>query len=121
MDKKTFGQRGEDIAERYLTRRGYTIITNNWYRREGEIDIIAKDKNGCLVFVEVKTRRSTKYGLPEEAITPRKMRNLVRASEYYLMQKRLFDYPARIDVIAIMIDYSTRHIRLKHFRNAISA
>ena len=63
------GKRGEDIAARFLLEKGLALIARNFRDKFGEIDIIAKDRE-TLVFVEVKTRRSHRFGLPQEAVTP---------------------------------------------------
>ena len=86
MEKITLGRKGEKIAERYLLDLGFKIIDKNFQTKFGEIDIIAQDK-GDLVFVEVKTRVSTKFGLPEEAVTPRKIKRIVKAAAIYRNQK----------------------------------
>ena len=65
--KKEFGNTGEDIATEYLEKQGYIILERNFYCKQGEIDIIAKDKNE-VVFVEVKSRSDVGYGLPSEAV-----------------------------------------------------
>ncbi len=117
---KTLGKNGERIAAQYLQRKGYQIITSNFYKREGEIDIIVWD-NATLVFVEVKTRRNLKYGRPEESITPAKQQKLIRASHYYLYQKKLFGINWRLDVITLLIKPGGKSLTLKHFKNAIEA
>ena len=70
--KKEFGNTGEDIATEYLEKQGYIILERNFYCKQGEIDIIAKDKNE-VVFVEVKSRSDVGYGLPSEAVTKQKI------------------------------------------------
>ena len=86
MEKKspssTLGKKAEDYASRFLLQNGYKIIDRNFRSRFGEIDIIAL-KDDVLVFVEVKARWSTKFGLPEEAVTPQKLWKIGRTGEYY--------------------------------------
>ena len=67
-----FGIEGEDKAANYLIREGYTILDRNWRSGHKELDIVA-EKDGTLVVAEVKTRTSSKYGNPEDAVTPRKI------------------------------------------------
>jgi putative endonuclease len=77
------GAQGEEAAANFLKRKGYTILAKNYKADRCEIDIIATDKD-TLVFVEVKTRKSNAYGYPEEAVTPAKQRNMVRAAEVFI-------------------------------------
>jgi putative endonuclease len=79
------GHTGEDLAAKYLSEKGYNILHRNWRHARWEVDIIA-DKNGILHFVEVKTRRSRKFGHPEEQVDDKKIQNLLNASEEYLYQ-----------------------------------
>ncbi len=96
------GHAGEDLAARYLTRRGYAILRRNYRVRSGEIDLIARHR-GELVFIEVKTRRGTNQGHPAEAVTPKKQRQIVKAAMCYLQEKNAFDHPVRFDVVAILL------------------
>lgn len=111
------GKIGEEIAVAYLKQNGYQIIERNFECRQGEIDIIAKDKND-LVFVEVKTRSSALYGLPKEAVDKTKKKHIYRSAEYYVYLKHLENYPIRIDVIEIY----KKHGRFKvhHIKQAIT-
>lgn len=107
--KKALGNKGEDIAARYLLHQGYRIIVRNFYTRYGELDIIAMHDN-ILVFTEVRTRRGTSYGSPEESITPRKIEHLRKAALVYLGSCRLSYREIRFDVIAIRISADNTHI-----------
>jgi len=99
--KRQFGDRGERLVERYLRRQGYRIVARNVTTgRMGELDLVAVHR-GTLVFVEVKTRRSTAYGSPEEAVSPAKLEKLSRAIQWYLQQKGLERVRYRLDVVAI--------------------
>lgn len=100
MSNKTIGDQGEELACKYLKRQGYKILERNFRIRGGEIDAIAKDQ-GDLVFVEVKTRHSHEFGVPVESVTPWKINFLIRASHFYLAQKKLLDKPYRIDVVSV--------------------
>ena len=94
------GRIGEDISVKYLEQIGYTIIERNFECRQGEIDIIAKDKNE-YVFIEVKTRSSVSYGKPKEAVDTTKKKHIYRSAEYYVYLKHLENEPVRIDVIEV--------------------
>lgn len=111
------GKLGEDIASDFLSKKGYKIIDRNFKARYGEIDLIAIDRN-TLVFVEVKTRTSDRFGTPEEAITPRKLYEVVKTSEYYEILNPQLPKLTRIDVIGIMIDETTHSVlQLIHTEN----
>lgn len=119
MEKITLGRKGEKIAERYLLDLGFKIIDKNFQTKFGEIDIIAQDK-GDLVFVEVKTRVSTKFGLPEEAVTPRKIKRIVKAAAIYRNQKKNLPDIERIDVVAIKLKNNGDLERIELIRNITS-
>lgn len=94
------GKEGEEYATSYLQDKGYTIIKRNFECRQGEIDIIAKDKEE-YVFVEVKTRQNFHYGKPCEAVTEQKQKHIWNATKYYLYSHKLEDQPVRFDVIEV--------------------
>ena len=100
MNKTVLGKMGEQLAFQFLSKRGYKIIDRNFRIRGGEIDIIAIEKN-TLVIVEVKTRTSHKYGLPEESITPHKLKFLERATEFYRISSKNLPLAERIDVVTV--------------------
>lgn len=79
----SLGRRGEELARRFLKKKGYKILETNYRGRLGEIDLIAQDGD-CLVFVEVKTRSSMAFGHPLESINPRKQHQLTKAAGEYL-------------------------------------
>ena len=95
-----FGIEGEDKAANYLIREGYTVVDRNWKSGRKELDIVA-EKDGILVVVEVKTRKSAKYGNPEDAVTPSKIRNTVLAADAYIRFNRI-DLPVRFDIISVL-------------------
>ena len=112
---KNLGQWGEKTAEKYLVSRGYRIIERHWQKREGEIDLIAFDQpKRCLVFIEVKTRTSESFGLPEEAVNWNKLRKLEMLIDYYV-QEALYAGAYRFDVIAIRLINNKAY--LKHLTN----
>ena len=99
---KDFGELGESYSCRFLKDKGYEILERNFRTKYGEIDIIAMDGN-TLVFVEVKARISTKYGRPEEAVTSRKIKNIKRAAEYYILLNSKRPGKFRIDVVSLIV------------------
>ncbi len=111
--KKEIGNFGEKIAEQYLKQKGYIILDKNFECRQGEIDIIALDKKE-IVFVEVKTRRSNKYGTPSEAVNKIKQKHMLQTIKYYLYIRNLTEEFIRIDVIEVYIkdnEYKVNHIK----------
>ena len=81
--RRTLGEYGERLAERYLTERGMAVIDRNWRCARGELDLVAWDGD-CLVFCEVKTRRTTAFGAPVEAITRAKQMRIRRLAARWL-------------------------------------
>lgn len=84
-DHNTTGHFGEALAVQHLTEKGFKLLHQNWRHSHWEVDIIAQ-KDTVLHFIEVKTRRTKNFGHPEEAVTKKKIRNLINASEEYLYQ-----------------------------------
>lgn len=84
---KSLGSKGEDLAVRFLKRKGYRIIERNYKTPIGEIDIIAQD-GGTLVFIEVKTRTSASFGYPFEAVDRKKRQKLKNLALLYLKKRR---------------------------------
>ena len=112
-DKIKTGIRGEEIAADYLVKIGYEIIERNYRYKHSEIDLIAKN-NGFLVFVEVKTRRSTKFGQPEEFVTPRQEAKIQAGAEEYIL-KTHWHGPIRFDIVSIVTGNS---VSVTHFEDA---
>ncbi len=103
MNTKVLGVTGETKAVDYLKQNGYEIIATNYTNKLGEIDIIAKDKD-TIVFVEVKTRSSNKFGLGREAVNYKKQNKIRLVATAYLKYKRMLDSKVRFDVIEINED-----------------
>lgn len=101
MNPSHLGQRGEATAEAFLLKLGYRVLHRNFRIREGEIDLIARDPAGCLVAVEVKSRKSIGYGYPEYAVDKPKQQRLIRTAAY-LLQEHYPQDEIRFDVIAII-------------------
>ena len=117
MSTKSTGDRGEDIACRFLQAKGYGIIATNWHCRGGEIDVVARDGN-TLVFAEVKTRRGLLAGETLAAITPVKRRRMITAAYVYASQTGDLDPLWRIDAIAVLISPNGT-ARCIHVENAL--
>lgn len=97
------GRDGERRACEFLRRRGYRIIETNVRSRLGEIDVVCRDET-TVVFAEVKTRTSDRFGTPAEAVTPRKQAKLRALARAYLADRGLDDAEARFDVLAVRLD-----------------
>jgi len=98
------GKRGENISVEFLRKKGYKIIERNYRCSLGEIDVVARDKN-ILCFVEVKTRKTEQYGLPEEAIGWHKQKKLVKAALTYLKENKIHKQDLRFDVVSVYPDH----------------
>lgn len=105
------GKAGEEAAVQFLSQQGYRILERNYRCRFGEIDLIARDGK-TLAFIEVKTRRSLRFGPAAAAVTRKKQRHLVKASLVYLSQKRLAHELCRFDVVTIEMDVQEPRIEL---------
>ena len=110
------GVEGEKAAVQYLLKKGYKIIDVNWRYNYKEIDIIARQDDE-MVFVEVKTRASTAFELPKEAVTKKKMKNLVFAADAYLQIKEI-ELESRFDIISVLANDGYRI--MEHLENAFS-
>ncbi len=119
-DRLLLSKEAEGLAALHLRQEGFRIVARNYRCRLGEIDIIARDGE-AVVFVEVKARRSFRFGAPAESVTERKRRSLEGAARYYLMQNpSLADKPCRFDVVTV--DYAEAgHPVIDLIRNAFLA
>lgn len=111
--KKQFGNAGENLATEYLQKQVYTILEKNFYCKQGEIDIIAKDKNE-IVFIEVKSRSNIVFGLPSEAVTKQKMKHILKTARYFLYKNKMINEYIRFDVVEILIKsgkFNINHIK----------
>ena len=108
------GQLGEKLAKKFLEEREYKIICQNFKSRQGEIDIIAKDKDKTIVFVEVKTRTSLEFGNPAEAVNETKMEHILKVAKYFLYSNKISNNNIRFDVIEVFVckgRYRVNHIK----------
>lgn len=111
-ETKRLGNAGENFAADYLEGRGYKILERNFRIRSAEIDIIA-EIDGVVVFVEVKTRRGIRYGLPVEAVNIRKQKKIIEAAGVFMQNEIYAERACRFDVIEVYAagkTFSVRHI-----------
>lgn len=109
--RRELGMKGEQLAAQFLKQEGYRILERNYRTRYGEIDIICS-KKGVLAFVEVKSRRSYRYGSAEEAITPAKIKHIQQVALSYLSRAHEHFDEIRFDVIAV--DFSQNPPDINH-------
>ena len=115
--RQNLGDWGEKLAKKYLEKIGYQIIDQKWRKKEGEIDLIALDKN-VLVFIEVKTRKSDKFGTPAESITEKKQEKMVKCIQRYLEENcQCQQLQIRLDII--LIKMNKRKVHLEHLKNPV--
>lgn len=105
--RQTLGGRGERLALQFLRRRGYKIITRNFSCRFGEIDIVAR-QGKATVFVEVKTRSSCEFGLPEESVRREKIKHLLRCAQFYIKNYAEPEGNFRFDIVSIVLGDTSR-------------
>jgi putative endonuclease len=118
MKRRETGRLGEKLACDFLGKNGYRILETNYRCPEGEIDIIAQQAD-TLVFVEVRTKKSSKFGTPEESITPTKMERLRTVAAHYGQNRENLPAAWRIDVVAIQMDSQGRATRIELIENAV--
>ena len=113
------GKFGEDIATKFLLKKGYYIYDKNFRCKLGEIDIIAIDNidKNELVFIEVKTRTQAAFDTPASSIDKNKIKHIRKTAEYFLTKNNLKDTFIRFDVIEIYKKFDKLH--LNHIKNAI--
>jgi putative endonuclease len=113
------GRWGETLAGKFLEEHGYRLLEKNLRTPYGEIDLLM-EKDGIIVFVEVKTRSGTRYGLPEEAITRVKREHIMSAIAFYWQQADRSETDWRVDVVAVLRQAYGKEVEIVHFENAIS-
>lgn len=119
--KQEIGAEGELAAEKYLKKNRYTILQKNFRTKIGEADIICYHKpEKTLVFVEVKTRKSTAFGTPETAVTRKKQRQIIKSAIAYMKKNGIKDTTIRFDVISIITN-AEHAPEINHFTNAFQA
>ena len=118
MDRQEIGKLGERVARKFLKKRGYHIRETNFRCREGEIDIIAQQKD-YLVFIEVRTKSNSDFGTPEESTTRLKKEKLVTSALTYIDAHQNLPPLWRIDVVAVEVDGKGKTKRIELIENAI--
>ncbi|MDO8496574.1 MAG: YraN family protein [bacterium] len=113
-----FGQWAENNVAQYLEQKSYSILDKNYRKKWGEIDIVA-EKNGILIFVEVKANKKELAGFePENRVSPEKLRRLNRAIQTYLAAKKYSpDQDWQIDIVSLTLDHDRGVAKIKHFKN----
>lgn len=122
MNHNSVGIIGEKIAANFLLAQGYELLDAHQYNqrgyRMGELDLIAKEKSGSIVFIEVKTRKGKRGEVvPEENITSSKIMKIRKAAQHYLRINELVDQNWRIDAIAIILDFTSRKMDIRHIKH----
>ncbi len=113
------GNFGEGLAVKYLLKNNYQILAKNYKKKTGEIDIVALEEKGTVVFFEVKARMSEKFGEPEEAVTRQKQHKIIRTVQWFLKEHKIEDRKFRIDVLALKLDNEHKMAKIRHIFNAI--
>ena len=119
----TTGREGEEVAAAFLEAKGFRVMERNYRFERSEVDLVCFlparrwEDGGEMVFVEVKTRRGTGFGQPEEAVTPEKQRHLVRAARAWLHERKMEGTPARFDVVSILMEAGAEP-DIRHLENA---
>lgn len=108
------GKKGEQIALAYLQEKGYKILAINWIYRKAELDIVATH-DGLFIVVEVKTRTSTEFENPKEAVTIKKQKHIVRAADAYIQEYDI-ELECRFDIVSVLI--IDNNIEVEHIDDA---
>ncbi|MDD5415847.1 MAG: YraN family protein [Candidatus Daviesbacteria bacterium] len=118
MSNTDIGNKGEELACKYLKKLGYRILERNFRIRGGEIDIVAKDRD-TLVFAEVKTRYSHEFGLPCESMTPWKIRSLLKTARFYIQKISWGNREYRLDFVGVDFAESGDNPKIELIKNII--
>lgn len=113
--RKELGKSGEQLAREYLRKKGYKILEHNYRTRYGEIDIIAQ-QDSSIVFIEVRTKRTPKFGPPQLSITKFKRNQITKSALAYIKENAISDQSCRFDVVAITFESSGT--KIDHIENA---
>lgn len=119
MNTKILGNAGESVAAEFLQRKGYRIRERNYRTKTGEIDLIA-EKGGTVAFVEVKTRKSMRYGEASLSVNYRKQQKIIHTASLYISENNLDDRPCSFDVVEIY-RHTSGEWTVNHFVGAFEA
>lgn len=108
------GERGEKQAALFLEKNGYEVVARNYRYKKAEVDLIVK-KDKLLVFVEVKARSQTAYGMPEEAVTPAKVKLILSAAEEYVLATN-WPHEIRFDIVSVV--FGSQGTEMMHLEDA---
>ncbi len=117
--RQGLGRTGERLAADALIKKGYHILERNFRCRLGEIDLVAEDEHD-LIFVEVKARRGTSFGFPEDALTFVKRRKLLELASYYLDLHTCAERSWRIDVVAVQFSSHGKLEEIRIYQHAVT-
>ena len=120
MNKVELGRQGEELAAQALRANGYRILERNVRSRMGEIDLVAQDGR-TLCFVEIRAKKSLRFGWPEESVGRLKKMRLVRLAQWYLQRYRLSGVPIRFDVVSIFFGSDATAARTRLIKGAFDA
>lgn len=118
-DRNALAKWGEQRAQKFLKKQGYTTLAKNYLCKTGELDLVMAETDGTIIFVEVKTRSTEDFAEPEDAITTSKKQRMSRAAQYFLNSYNIENRPCRFDVVTIKIDQMGRET-VKHYENAFT-
>lgn len=116
---REIGDEGEELAIAYLESKGYTILERNYHFERAEVDIVAYDNETWIVFAEVKIRSSNRFGEPEEFVDDQKIKNIYKAAEAWIYERKMDGVPVRFDVISIL-QRNNEAPDIKHFEDAFT-
>lgn len=118
--KQTIGLKGQQIVEKYLVDKGYITLVKNWTCRYGEIDLVMFDNlTKEVVFIEIKTRTTTSFGQPQEAISQEKQLKLAKTIEKYLEKDGICQSKYRIDLIGVYFHQDKRSAKITHIKDVV--
>lgn len=116
LSSQALGKSGEELAQKFLKKKKYRIITQGYRLFRGEIDIIAYEGD-TLVFIEVKTRRRSQFGEPEESVTLSKQKQIQKIAQGFLTYNHLENAKCRFDVLAVTCNENQEY-NIRHFKDA---
>lgn len=116
-DRKNLGRWGEKRCEKFLKTKGLSTLARNFSCKTGEIDLVMADRDGSIVFVEVKTRTDESFAPTEDVITQAKKTKLSRTARFFLATNNIENRPYRFDVVTVVLSRTSRE-QIKHYENA---